>query len=49
MPALHSSIILIIARTSAVPVSIDESLPSPIVSEIILAPGATPFNSGVSL
>jgi len=44
----RSSITLIIARTIAVPVSIVSKRLSPIVSDIIWAPGATPFFSGSS-
>jgi len=43
-----SSITLIIARTIAVPVSIVSKRLSPIVNDIIWAPGATPFLSGSS-
>lgn len=39
---------LIQALTSAVPVSMDPSLLSPMVRDTILAPGATPFLSGSS-
>ena len=44
MPELQSSITLIIARTSAVPVSIDPIRFSPIERETILAAGATPHS-----
>lgn len=44
-PDLHSSITLTMPLTMAVPVSIEPKRPSPIVNEIIFAPGAQPSNS----